>query len=433
MPLVEARRRQAAIHKALKAGHGPLGHVDRRRPGALQVAAAALGLTATGLRLSLPLMEREHGIRIDWSLWKPPATGAIGKAVDRGSQRQADELARLREALRAAHRELNAAEDLRAAVFGLAQQPIEPPAWTVRPGPAHSSGIPILFTSDFQWGENISARELDGINAFNTEIAIRRYRYLIQKTIDLTINHMVRPEYPGIIYARGGDMISGEIHQELRETNDLQSIPAVQSLVEQEVWGITQLLAHFPHVRVISVPGNHGRTTIKPFAKRYAETNYDTLSAWMLESWFQAKGEKRVSFWTPASGDALFPIYGWWFLLTHGDRIGSRGGQGFIGPAATIARGMKKLMDYYATLGQAPDVILCGHFHTRLELEYGFSNGSLPGASEYARDGRMSPRAPSQWLLFAHQDYGVTARWPIFLEKRPRIAAAAGEPFGRAA
>lgn len=434
-PLKMARQRVAAVNAALKAGHRPPG-LPGRGIGAISAAARKLGLAGPSMHVSLIAIEQQHGLKPDWGLWKPeevkpqkPLEVPV-EVRDRARQRLDDELSALRQQLRLAHRELNAGDDLRRAVFGLAEQRLKPPAWAVKLARPSAPGVPMLVFSDAQWGENIQARELDGINAFNVEIAVARYRRMIEKTIDLAVGHMVNPDYPGIIYLRGGDMVSGEIHQELRETNDLQSIPAVRSLVEQECWGIEKLLEHFGEVWVISVPGNHGRTTLKPFAKRYAETNYDTLSAWMLESYFKAKGESRVKFWTPPSGDALFKVYGWQFLLTHGDRIGSRGGQGFIGPAATIARGMKKLRDYYIQLGITVEFIIVGHFHTRLELEYGFANGSLPGASEYARDGRMTPSAPSQWLLFVHPDHGVTARWPIFLERRPRLSASATEPFG---
>jgi hypothetical protein len=192
--------------------------------------------------------------------------------------------------------------------------------------------------------------------------------------------------------------------------------------VAAERWGIQTLAERFGRVWVISVPGNHGRTRIKPQSKLYAEENFDYLSALMLEREFAAAGDKRVEFLTPKSGDALFRVAGFRFLLSHGDRIGSSGGQGFIGPAATITRGMKKLHDYYANLGHPLDYCLVGHFHTSLELEYGWSNGSLPGYSEYAMRFRMKPAAPSQWLLFVHPRHGVTCRWPIKLEERPRIS-----------
>jgi hypothetical protein len=289
----------------------------------------------------------------------------------------------------------------------------------------------MLLASDFQWGEVIKIAEMDGVNEFNAAVASRRYKALISRTLDLCTNHTPGGSFDVFYYWRLGDMTSGEIHQELRETNDLGSIAAVIDLASHEVAGIKELLKVYKRVVVLSVPGNHGRTTIKPFAKRFAETNYDYLLACMIEREF--KGDARVQFLTPLSGDLVVELFGYRFLGTHGDRIGSRGGEGFIGPVATITRGMKKMHDYYARLGQPVDFQFIGHFHTAVENEYGFCNGSLPGYSEYAKQFRMSPQPPSQWLLFAHPKYGISARWKILLEPRPRIPDTAIKAFEKAA
>lgn len=359
-----------------------------------------------------------------WTAFRNAGLKAVGidpASVDRRQQRHRDVILDMRNEIVTLRRELNQAEDLRESVFRLAEAPIAPPAWRIDIKPGSSTpGVPILFCSDFQWGEVIRANELDGINAFNREIASRRYQKLIERTIDLATQHMVRPKYPGIVLVRGGDMISGDIHDELRKTNDLQSVPAALNLVEHESAGIRALAERFGRVWVVSLAGNHGRVTVKPEAKRYVETNYDYLIACMLEREF--RNDERIAFHTPKSGDALFTVAGRRFLATHGDRIGSRGGQGFIGPAATITRGMKKLHDYYSSLGMMVDHQLVGHFHVALELEYGWSNGSLPGYSEYARDFRLRPQPPMQWLLFVHPKYGVTCRWPILLEPKAKLS-----------
>lgn len=376
-----------------------------------------------------------------WTLWTDffkagqKAAGVTPEQVaeaERRRLREMDKVVELRRQLAQAQREANAADDLRRSVFELAEQPIDPPRWTFEPAKSVDStpGIPVLFASDFQWGEVIKANELDGINAFNNKVASARYKRLIERTIDLCFAHMVNPKYPGILYLRGGDMVSGDIHQELRETNDLQSIPAAIDLIEHEAAGIRALAERFGKVWVISVPGNHGRTTIKPHAKQYVETNYDYLIAVMLEREFRS--DSRVQFMTPMSGDARFKVYDWAFVLTHGDRIGSSGGQGFIGPAATITRGMKKLVDYYAALRQHVDYCLVGHFHTAMELEYGFANGSLPGYSEYAKTFRARPQPPTQWLLFVHPRNGITARWKILLDGQARMRMT-GQPVEMAA
>jgi hypothetical protein len=80
---------------------------------------------------------------------------------------------------------------------------------------------------------------------------------------------------------------------------------------------------------------------------------------------------------------------------------------------------MKRVHDMYARLGTPITACFVGHFHTPLELEYGWSNGSLPGYSEYARDGRMTPAPPTQWLIFFHEKYGATSRWPLRLAPLP--------------
>jgi hypothetical protein len=390
-----------------------------KKHGTWEAAARATGLSANTLK-----SRAARVAQADAALMEPLA--------ERERRRYSDEIKKLRASLTDAHREANKAEDMRSALFALPAMSIERPKWMTdaKATKGRVPTIPVLFTSDFQWGEKITGNELDGVNEFNQHVASRRYKRLIDTTVSVARDHMGgRHNYPGIIYCRGGDSVSGDIHDELRETNDLQSIPAAKDLTEHEAEGIRKLREAFGKVHVVSVPGNHGRTTRKPHAKKFVETNYDTLVAWWLESQF--KTDDAVTFQTPMSGDALFGIYGWTWLLTHGDRIGSRGGEGFIGPAGTVTRGMKKLIEYYATLGTRIDNILIGHFHTRLELEYGFVNGCLPGYSEYAKGARYRPAEPSQWLLFCHREHGITARWPIQLEHRPRVGGAQGVPSAK--
>lgn len=411
---------------APKATNAQLLAAHKRHAGSTTAIARELGITPRRARARLAALGVEPtSFGRPAGMEPPPATPTTDQVAARLEQRMRDEIADLRRQLADERREHARAEGLRAAVFRLAEQPVGSPKWATtaaRPakGDPRTPTMPVLFTSDFQWGERISSHEMDGVNGFDLSVASARYQRLISATIEIAREHMGgKHAYPGIYYLRGGDAVSGDIHQELRETNDLQSIPAVRSLVEHEAEGIRRLADTFGRVHVVSVPGNHGRTTIKPHAKRFVETNYDTLSAWWLESRFAP--DSRITWQTPVSGDALFSVYGWQWLLTHGDRIGSRGGHGFVGPAATIARGMKRLIEYYATLGTRVDTILLGHFHTRMELPWGFVNGCLPGYSEYAKDNRLHPSEPSQWLLFVHPRHGVTARWPILLAERPRL------------
>ena len=98
---------------------------------------------------------------------------------------------------------------------------IKPPKWISKNTPAKGApGVPTIFLSDFHWGEVVDKQAVNGINEYDREIALRRFKNVIHTTIDLCTNHMVNPKYPGIICALGGDMISGDIHDELAENND---------------------------------------------------------------------------------------------------------------------------------------------------------------------------------------------------------------------
>lgn len=307
---------------------------------------------------------------------------------------------------------------IREAVFGLAQRPLEPPHWNPKPGKAkkHRESI-VLFLSDLHMGEVINMENMGGRNSYNMKIAVARLERYFQNVVKLGTEHWTGLPPDAIYLVLGGDMISGEIHDELSKTNDLLSIPAVQVAAEALAAGITLLRNSFPDIPmfVITVPGNHGRTTKKPESKDFALHSYDTLLGWMLEWWAHNTGLKGVTFTAPRSGDALVTIHGWNVLFTHGDRIGSRGGSGFVGPAATASRGMQKLVQDYSTEGTILHTIVIGHFHTSLELENGLVNSCVSGPSEYSRSGRMRSQPATQLMFTVHPQYRICRRWLIHI------------------
>lgn len=365
-------------------------------------------------------IEREHkDLKVNWGLYKPTDGGGVASAEPIALRRAADKAKDAEARAAEAERRLISHEGLREAVFRLTAEPLKPPSWN--PPKLHVSSKKrgealILFLSDAHMGEVISLDQMGGRNSYDRAIARRRLERLFQSVVSLATTHWSGPP-PSVIYViLGGDLVSGEIHDELAKTNDLLAIPAVRDVSACIIAGLDLLLKTFAcPLNVISVPGNHGRTTRKPESKAFAVDSYDTLVAWCVESWFAAKSEKRISFSAPASGDALINIFGWNILFSHGDRIGSRGGAGFVGPSATAARGFQKLIMDYAADGTTLDLIVIGHFHTAMELPQGFVNGCLPGPSEYSRSNRMRPEPASQWLLSVHPRHGVTRRWKVLV------------------
>jgi hypothetical protein len=298
-----------------------------------------------------------------------------------------------------------------------AKASLEPSDWTLK---EHSNKkrehLPYLLTSDFQIGEVIRADETEAGYGYDSSVFRSRYRRMIDTTIYLSFQHGGQGwTYPGIIYARGGDTISGAIHDELKETDDLTPIEAVECAFEEESAGIHKLADAFGKVEVKTPgsAGNHDRNLMKPTTKKASAHSYDRLIAYMLRREFNT--DKRVTFQTSKSFDVRFPIYNKTVLLTHGDRMGSGGGQGFVGPAATILRGVQKVIMEQAALGFHIDRVDHGHFHYPMLLDFVNSNGCMPGYSEYAKQFRMRPTPPQQHLLFHHPRRGMVDFKPIHL------------------
>lgn len=95
--------------------------------------------------------------------------------------------------------------------------------------------------------------------------------------------------------------------------------------------------------------------------------------------------------------------------------MGSKGGQGFIGSAATIIRGHRKLMDTSWRSGRAIHHVLTAHLHTTLESSFGWANGSVVGYSEYARDLRADPEPARQNMLVVHPLHGIVSFNKLYL------------------
>lgn len=329
--------------------------------------------------------------------------------------------------LRKAEESLSVAEDIRQAVFGLSTEDLAAPKW-IEPlpkGKGKKVSMPIMLISDEQVGEHVVAKEIEGVNFYDHKVYVERHDACAQKLVEITEHHMGGQQYPVALVGFLGDAINGEIHAELAETNSLQSVPSAALVVETRRNAIDFWLKHFEKLLVIVIPGNHGRTTIKPRFKRYAAMNYETLIGWWLKSLYA--NEPRVKIVVPESGDYHLMVWGRGLFFTHGDRMGAMSGKGagmgFAGVVLPIVRGSRNIRDQQASMGRRIDYIHVGHWHERGESGGTFHNGSMAGYNEYAHGLRYRAAPAEQWLYYMNEEYGATARWPIFLSKQPKADA----------
>jgi hypothetical protein len=290
----------------------------------------------------------------------------------------------------------------------------EPPTWLVETHRATKGpGVPIVVATDWHWDEVVDPKAIGGTNEYGRGIAQRRARTFVENTISILTEHMVNPKYPGIVLCLGGDMVSGDIHEELSATNEEPIMSSVLDLYGVLSWCIGELERVFGRVFVVGVTGNHSRTTRVPRFKRRVHTNFD----WLLYKFLEKRwaDSKTVQFQIPESADALFQVYGHRYLLTHGDQF--KGGDGMIGVLGPVTRGDHKKRSRNAQIRQGYDTMIMGHFHQYLATSRFIMGGSLKGYDEYAHALNLPYEPPRQALWITHPDYGITFSAPVFVEK----------------
>ncbi len=297
------------------------------------------------------------------------------------------------------------------------------PIWTQKLRAPSSPGVPTLFLSDVHHGEIVHPSQINGVNKFNATICRRRLRYTMDTAIHLLRILDKDLDYPGIVVPLGGDMISGNIHDELVATNELNSIPAMLDLHGELVALLSLAADAFGHVFVPCVSGNHGRDTRKIWAKDRHHTSFDWLLYQFLAKTFAERGDKRVTFYVPDGPDAHYRIYNYRYVLTHGDQF--RGGDGIIGPIGPLVRGDQKKRSRNSQIAQDYDTMICGHWHQYIHLRRLIVNGSVKGYDEYAFAGNFPFEEPTQALWMTHPRFGITFRMPVFCEQptKQRVAS----------
>jgi hypothetical protein len=299
----------------------------------------------------------------------------------------------------------------------VALEELQLPKWLDAPKAAGVPGVPTIQLSDFHWGEYVDPKQIGGVNSFNLTIARQRLETVIQGAIKLS--RILSPEmkYPGVVTPLLGDMISGNIHDELQATNELNTMPTVLDLYRNLVPAIKLLADTFGYVFLPCVGGNHGRDTKKTWAKDRNHTSFDWLLYQFLAVAFEA--DDRVTFFIPDGSDALYRIYDVRYLGTHGDQFKSS--DSIIGPIGPITRGAQKKLARNVAVDQEFDVMVFGHWHQRMLSSQLRGNSSLKGLDEYAYQGNFKFEPPSQNFFMTHPDHGITFDAPLFADKSTKI------------
>lgn len=322
-----------------------------------------------------------------------------------------------RRTIEALRKEDDTAAVIRQNIYKIAGHDPDPPEWLFKSKGSSNRGVPMTIWSDWHYGEVVFKDQVGGVNQYNKTIARHRVRRLVETTCDLAYNHMgsAKSNYPGIVICLGGDMLGGNIHEELATTNDRTTQQSIEDLIDMLAGSIESMATQFGKAFLPCVVGNHGRSTKKMQMKQRVFTSHEWNVYCALARHFSKS--RHVQFMIPEGADALFNVYHHRYMLTHGDSLGVKGGDGIIGALGPILRGALKTHRSQSQIDKEYDTMLIGHWHQPLWLPGVIVNNSLKGYDEYAMLALRAPYSrPSQMLWFNHPTHGVTAKWEVYLE-----------------
>ena len=284
--------------------------------------------------------------------------------------------------------------------------------------------IAVAPLSDTHIGESVNLEQMRDLNHYDFDVFNKRLYGWATQLLNLVNYRRNIAEVNHLIVPMLGDMISGDIHEELARSN-------ISNCMEQMIRGanlISQALMliapHFESIKVPCVVGNHGRMTRKPPMKdKYMDWDY------MLYQWAATfcKNQPNIKFDIAKSFINTFSVYDQTVLMMHGDSISGAGSNMSITRAITSLRGVFQYEKNMATERQTPpktihfDSAMIGHFHRIDEIYIGTGElhicGCMKGPDEFALQRLHTASKPKQLVTYWHPKYGYVGKEIIYLNR----------------
>lgn len=310
-------------------------------------------------------------------------------------------------------------EELRRLVgfFDAARtEPIKVPSWRVKPasGKGHV-GTVVAQMTDWHLGEVVQPDEVLFLNAYNEQIAYQRAKLWFEKVISVPRAYVNGVKLEGLIIPATGDLFTGEIHDELTESNYERILQTVLNAQEPILAGMELLEREYTNVEVDAVVGNHGRMALKSVFKGRVYDNFEWLFWSIIRDRLKDRGSKIVIN-VSTSMDMNVPIYGRNHLLTHGDQF--KGGTGISGAFAPLSLGSHRKSKRQAAAGMPMETMVIGHLHQLINIPGVIMGGTMKGMDEFAFGINVPPADAAQALWITAPERAQTIWMPIYLQDR---------------
>ena len=271
-----------------------------------------------------------------------------------------------------------------------------------------SVGVPVAVASDWHCEEEVTLEKSAGLNRYNLKIFQKSAKLFYENTLNLIDMLRARSEIDTLILPMIGDLMSGAIHDDLKEGCLLGPMDAAILAQDTAATGYDYLLKN-SDLKIISpwCIGNHERLTHKPRSSLTAHAN---STSWLMSHGIQRefRNEPRIQILRPRAYHAYLDVLGWKLRFHHGDKIKYNKGVGGI----TI--GTNKMINAWNKARWA-DLDVFGHHHTLLFGANFVSNGSMIGYSPYSIDGGYDYQPPQQAFFLVTKRAPMATRAPIFV------------------
>lgn len=339
-------------------------------------------------------------------------------AADRERSAERAQARALRQELETASAEL---EELRALVafYGSARSgPVDVPSWEARPSSGGHRGLVVAQMTDWHLDEVVQPDEIFGLNAYSRDIALQRVRRWTEKVVTLPRQYMAGIEIDGLVIPATGDLFTGEIHEELKNTNESPLLASVLYWMGPVIAALETLEREYGgRVSVHAVVGNHGRLSQKPVFKGRVHDNVEWLFWSVVRDRLADRGSRVVVEVSP-SMDLDVELYGRHHLLTHGDQF--KGGTGISGAFAPLSLGSHRKSRRQSIAGMPMETMVIGHMHQLINIPGVIMGGCLKGYDEYAFGLNLPPDkdGAGQALWITSPERAMVNWMPVYVQDR---------------
>lgn len=265
-----------------------------------------------------------------------------------------------------------------------------------RPKTGKRIGTPNFVVSDTHFGERVTRAETLGRNVYNLPIAAKRMSKCWDNMLWLRRDMARTVSCDDTVIYLNGDIVSGDIHDELRETNDGGLRAQCDAAFDALYPGLEAFGEETPGtLHVVCIGGNHGRLTHKQHIKNGTEHSAEHLGVYGPLRKVLGAGKRGNIVWhIPPAERYILDVHGYKISVQHGTMIKSQGGIG----------GTLVPMTRWVTKDALADLYIFGHFHECDAYRNIIKNGSLIGASAYSKWLGIEDRDPEQAAFMLDAD-----------------------------